>query len=76
MSAGSEGIMKEIIKNMIEDASIHHDYELAEHVYKLLSEFAITFNCPSNWRDLGEQFAEEYAGNDWIMENCKLWDFE
>ena len=68
--------MKEIIKNMIEDASIHHDYELAEHVYKLLSEFAITFNCPSNWRDLGEQFAEEYAGNDWTMENCKLWDFE
>lgn len=67
--------MEKIIREMIENANNHHDSEMADVVYKLLSQFASTFNCPSNWRDLGEQMAKEYAGNDWVIENCKLWDF-
>lgn len=68
--------MENIIREMIESANNHHDYEMADVVYKLLSRFSTTFNCPSNWRNLGEQMAQEYAENDWVMENCKLWDFE
>lgn len=36
----------------------------------------VTINCPSNWRDIGEELAEEYKGNDWVMENCKLYEYE
>lgn len=68
--------MEKIIRDMIEIANLHHDENMAEVVYKLLSEFAGTFNCPSNWMELGELMALEYAGNDWVIENCKLWDFE
>lgn len=68
--------MENIIREMIESANNHHNCEMANAVYELLSQFADTFNCPSNWRDLGEHMAEEYNGNDWVMENCKLWDFE
>lgn len=68
--------MKEIIKEMVINANNHHDFELAESVYKLLSELAGTFNAPSNWRDIGEELAEEFNGNDWIMDNCRLYEFE
>ena len=68
--------METVIRDMIECANLHHDGEMANAVYELLSQVASTFNCPSNWRDLGEQMAEEYKGNDWVIENCKLWDFE
>lgn len=67
--------MEKVVKDMIDCANIHRDYEMANAVYELLSQFATTFNCPSNWRDLGEQMAKEYDGNDWVVENCKLWDF-
>lgn len=69
-------MVENIIREMIESANNHHDYESAEFIYKLLSKFEGTINCPSNWRYLGEQMAEEYSGNDWVIENCKLWDFE
>ena len=58
--------METVIRDMIEFANLHHDEEMANAVYKLVS----------HWRDLGEQMAEEYKGNDWVMKNCKLWDFE
>lgn len=68
--------MEKIIRDMIVSADLNRDEDMANAVYELLSQFAQTFNCPSNWRDLGEQMAQEYAGNDWVIENCKLWDFE
>lgn len=71
-----ELMMEDVIRDMIESANNHHDYEMADIVYKLLSQFAGTFNCPYNWLDLGELMAQEYVGNDWVMENCRLWDFE
>lgn len=68
--------MKEIIKEMVINAEIHHDFELAESVYKLISKLAETFNAPSNWQDIGEELAEEFSCNNWIMDNCKLYEFE
>lgn len=67
--------MEKIIRDMIGSADLNRDEDMANAVYELLSQFAQTFNCPSNWRSLGEQMAQEYAGNDWVIENCKLWDF-
>ena len=67
--------MENIIDDMIASAYRHHDYEMAAMVYKLMSEFAVTANCPSNWRDIGEVMAGKYNGNDWIEENCKLYEF-
>lgn len=68
--------MEKIIRDMIGSADLNRDEDMANAVYELLSQFAQTFNCPSNWRSLGEHMAQEYAGNDWVIENCKLWDFE
>lgn len=68
--------MEKIIRDMIGSADLNRDEDMANTVYELLSQFAQTFNCPSNWRSLGKQMAQEYAGNDWVIENCRLWDFE
>lgn len=67
--------MKNLIKEMIINAKNHNDYELANFIYKLMSEFAVTINCPSNWRDIGEELAEEFNGDEWIMEFCKLYEY-
>ena len=68
--------MKNLIKEMIIYAKKYNDYELANFTYKLMSEFAVTINCPSNWQDIAEEMAEEFNGDDWIMEFCKLYEFE
>lgn len=67
--------MENIIDDMITSAYRHNDYEMASMVYKLMYKFADTVNCPSNWRDIGEVMAEKYNGNNWIEENCKLYEF-
>lgn len=67
--------MKQTIIKMIDRAYENRDFEFAGEIAELLSEFAYTINCPSNWRDLGEELAEMYRENDWVTENCKLYDF-
>lgn len=67
--------MQEIIQAMMESADKHKDYEMADFVYKLLSEFANTVNCPSDWQVIGDIMAENY-NDGWIYENCKLYDFQ
>lgn len=42
----------------------------------LIDKMAVTINCPSNWRDIGEELAEGYQGDEWVMENCKLYEYE
>lgn len=76
-------IMKNIVKDIIETAQectnngeIDTGYKLAEIAENLISKMARTINCPSNWRDIGEELAEEYQDNNWIMENCKLYEYE
>ena len=67
--------MYDIIKEMIENADIHTDYELADIIYNLMYELATTYNIPSNWDYDVEQIVSEYCGNNWIYENCKLYTF-
>ena len=67
--------MYDIIKEMIENADIHTDYELADIIYNLMYKLATTDNIPSNWDYDVEQIASEYCGNNWICENCKLYIF-
>ena len=68
--------MEDLIKEMIINAKKHNDYELANFAYRLMDEFAMTINCPSKWRDIGEEMTEEFKGDDWILDNCKLYEFE
>ena len=68
--------MKNIIIELIEYAKRTHDYEIAERANDILSEFSETCNCPSNWRSLGKELAEKYKDNEWIMESCRLYDFD
>lgn len=68
--------MEKIIEEMIWRAWRHRDYEMAAMAYKIMGEFAVTINCPSNWRSIGEKMAKKFKGNAWIEENCVLSDFE
>lgn len=75
--------MKNIVKSIIETAQECKnggDYDIAfklvEIAENLIDEMAITINCPSNWRDVGEELAEEYQGNDWVTDNCNLYEYE
>ena len=68
--------MYNVIKRMIIRAEKNNDFDLADDVYEILSALAVTFNAPSDWRDIGEELAEEYSNNNWIMDNCKLYEFE
>jgi hypothetical protein len=67
--------MKESIERMIIHAEQNNDYELADIIRQILFELADTINCPSNWRSIGEEFAEKYSNNDWIMDNCNLYEY-
>lgn len=67
--------MENIIQDMIWAAWRHHDCEMAAQAYKLMFEFARTANCPSNWREIGSRMAAEFQGNEWVEENCKLYEF-
>ena len=66
--------MEQIVHDMIRYAESNQNYEAAEFVYRLLERFAVTVNCPSNWRSLGEDLTEKYKDG-WVNENCKLYDF-
>ena len=68
--------MYNVIKKMIIRAKENNDFDLADDVYEILSTLAVTFNAPSDWRAIGEELAEEYSNNNWIMDNCKLYEFE
>lgn len=72
--------MEYIIEDMIWSAWRHNDREMATFAYKLMRKFATTINCPSDWRCIGEQIAKRYGYdkglmNEWVFENCKLYDF-
>lgn len=67
--------MEETIRLMIDQAETDENYSLIEYVKQLIDEFAMTINCPSNWRDIGEKLAEEYDECDWVYENLELWNY-
>lgn len=68
--------MKENIKRMIKYAEETNNYELADIIREILFEFANTINCPLEWRSIGKELAEEYSDNDWVTDNCYLYDFK
>ena len=74
--------MKNSIKNLIEisqkcknNGDYETAYNLAEIAGNLIIEMACTINCISTWQNIGEELAEEYKGNEWVVENCKLYEF-
>ena len=72
--------MKEVIKNLISIADKTADLDIKDailnEVKNLIYTLATTYNCPSNWRDIAEELAEEYRNNPDIYEVLKLWDYE
>ena len=76
--------MENIIKEMIEKAiyyketigSIDEAYELIRFTRDLIDKFAETINCPSNWRSIGEELAEEHKDNSWVYDELELWNYE
>ena len=71
--------MKKIIKNLISIAekteNLDTKYEILNEIKNLIYTFAIAYNCPSNWRDIAEELAEEYADNSFIYEALQLYDY-
>lgn len=67
--------MEEIIRKMMQSAEQHHDCELASFAEQLMGEMCRCWNCPSDWRDIAEHMAEEFQGNDWLEEECQLWNY-
>ena len=67
--------MEQTIRLMIEQAETEENYSLIGYVKQLIDEFATTINCPSNWRDIGEELAEEYKDNSWVYDELELWNY-
>ena len=61
--------------NALKEARNRKKEETLRIAYQLMDKLASTFNCPSNWQDIGENMADSFSGVDWIEENCKLYDF-
>lgn len=71
--------MKETIKNLINIAVKTEDLDIKDailnEIKNLIYELATTYNCPSNWRDIAEELAEEYLNNNDIYEALNLWNY-
>lgn len=76
--------MENIIKEMVEKAIYYYEqidrvdeaYELIRFVRDLIDKMAVTINCPSNWRGIGEELAQEYKDNSWVFDELELWNYE
>lgn len=75
--------MENVIREMIEKSiyyketigSIDEAYDLIRFVRDLIDKFVSTINCPSNWRNIGEELAEEYKDNSWVYDELELWNY-
>lgn len=73
--------MKDTIKNLIklaeETTDSYAQDELVVAIENLLYTLSTTINCPSDWRDIAEELAEEYntPEHKWIYESLRLWDY-
>lgn len=72
--------MKNTIQRLIRNADAVEDFDTRERLLSeikdLINELATTYNCPSNWRDIAEELAEEYKDNIDIYEALHLWEYE
>ena len=71
--------MKRIIKRLIRIAETTEDFDTRDSLLKetrdIINELATTYNCPSNWRDIAEELAEEYKDNHDIFEALRLYEY-
>lgn len=67
--------MEQIIRLMIEQAETEENYSLIGYVGQLINKYANTINCPSNWRDIGQELAKEYDSDTWVYEELELWNY-
>lgn len=68
--------MEQIIIDMIETAIKENYTEMFDLIRKLIEELAITYNAPSNWRDIGENLLEKYKDNNMVYNELQLWNYE
>lgn len=59
--------MKEIIKQILFMAYDEKNLDLANVASDLMFELSITYDCPSEWRDITEELYNEYKDNEWIV---------
>ena len=75
-----ENIIKEMIEKAIyykENLSLYDESrELLQFASQLIEQMAMTINCPSNWRSIGIEIAEEYKDNTLIFNALELWNYE
>ena len=64
--------MKDIIVGMFAQADDERNLDLISSVRDLINMFAVTCNCPSNWRSIGRELAAEYPEDSWVYENLEL----
>ena len=68
--------MKKIILALVDKADDEKDFDLAKIARDLINEFALTWNAPSNWRDIAEELSREYNKDSWVYEAMELWEYE
>ena len=68
--------MEQIIINMIAQAEREESWELISQIKELISHFAMTMNCPSNWRSIGETLTQSYDEDSWVYEELELWNYK
>lgn len=75
--------MEQIIKDMIEKAVYYYGQidkseeacDLIRFIKDLVDKMTNTINCPSNWRSIGEELADEYKDNSWVFNELELWNY-
>lgn len=67
--------MGETIRELIMEADDERNYDLIRSAKDILDEFALTCNCPSDWRCIGAVLAGEYPEESWVYENLELYNF-
>lgn len=68
--------MEDIIRAMIYQAEIENNYSLINYAKQIVDELASTFNAPSNWRNIGEELADEYDETDWVYDQMEFWNYK
>lgn len=67
--------MGETIRELIMEADDERNFDLIRSVKDILDEFALTCNCPSDWRYIGVELAKEYPEDSWVYECLELYNF-
>lgn len=68
--------MEKIILDMIRAAEKEENYDLISYVKRIIDQFALTANAPSNWRDIGNTLLKTYDCGSWVYEELELWNYE